>query len=344
MVPNKNNSPLSKERELADALVEGIVVLDENATILWWNKVAKRLLGLRNEHAGLSIRDVLKGSGLRRLFLVPDEPIVMMRKIGRKDLHLTAALIQNQQNKQQLLTIQDVTKQRRAEMMRKDFIGNVSHELRTPLTVFRGYLELLSEQPEALLGQEKTVLDQMSEQCHRMETLINGVLLLSRLEDDEPDLSTHETVSMQALLLDIIEDAKRLSQGKHEFVLDVDETLLLHGHPMELRSLFSNLIYNAVRYTPNSGRIEVSWRTDGENSFFVVKDTGIGIASKHLDKVTQRFYRVDKSRPYQAGGGTGLGLAITKHVLLRHDADLKIESVLNEGSTFTCIFPDVVRA
>ena len=339
----KHHSPSSKEQELANALIEGIVVLGKEASIIWWNKVAKQLLGLRREHTGLSIRDVLKGSGLRRLFLAPEEPITMMRKIGRKTLYLSVSLTSYQTDKQ-LLTIQDITKQRRAELMRKDFIGNVSHELRTPLTVFRGYLELLSDQPEALLGQEKKVLDQMTGQCQRMETLINGVLLLSRLEGDEPDVATHETVAMEALLLDIVEDAKRLCKGQHSFVLDIDKTLLLHGHPMELRSLFSNLIYNAVRYTPNAGTIKITWQEQGENSVFSVEDTGMGIAAKHIEKITQRFYRVDKSRPYQAGGGTGLGLAIVKHVLLRHGADLKIESVLNEGSTFICIFPDVVRA
>lgn len=332
----------STEWELADALIEGIVVLDENANILWWNKVAKRLLGLRHEHAGQCVRDLFKGSALKRLFLVPDEPIVMTRRTGRKDRYLSVSLIQYQ-DKKQLMTIQDITKQHRAEMMRKDFIGNVSHELRTPLTVFRGYLELLSEQPEALMGEEKTVLNQMNEQCQRMETLINGVLLLSRLEDDEPDLSTHEDVVMSSLLLDIVEDAKRLSGGAHQFELGIDHALLLRGHPMELRSLFSNLIYNAVRYSPDGGLIHVSWRAEGNTSVFSVTDEGIGIAAKHLDKVTQRFYRVDKSRPYQVGGGTGLGLAIVKHVLLRHHAELKIQSQLGKGTTFTCIFPELVR-
>jgi two-component system phosphate regulon sensor histidine kinase PhoR len=343
VVTKVEKSAFSKEQELANALVEGIVVLDENAIILWWNTVAKHLLALRKEHVGLSIRDVLKGAGLRRLFLAPDEQITILKKSGRKSLNLLLSLIQYQ-DKKQLLTIQDVTQQRRAEMMRKDFIGNVSHELRTPLTVFRGYLELLSEQPEALVGQEKTVLDQMSVQCHRMETLINGVLLLSRLEDDEPDLSTHETVQMSGLIGDIVEDAKRLSQNGHEFVLEIDENLLLHGHPMELRSLFSNLIYNAVRHTPKPGVITVSWYKEGKSSLFRVKDTGSGIASKHLDKITQRFYRVDQSRPYHSGGGTGLGLAIVKHVLLRHDAELRIESSLGKGSTFSCVFPIIIQA
>jgi two-component system phosphate regulon sensor histidine kinase PhoR len=334
--------PPVQEQAFAEALIEGIVFLDDKANIIWWNQVAKQLLGLRSEHKGLQIRDVLKGSGLRRLFSNPDEPIAIVRKTGRKSLYLSVSLIQYQENKQ-VLTIQDITKQRRAEVMRKDFIGNVSHELRTPLTVFRGYLELLSDQPEALLGQEKTVLDQMTEQCQRMETLINGVLLLSRLEDDDPDVATHETVSMHSLLLDIVDDAKYLSQGQHTFVLKVDEHLLLHGHPMELRSLFSNLIYNAVRYTPAGGIITVCWQADSNNSIFSVSDTGAGIAAKHLDKITQRFYRVDKSRPYQAGGGTGLGLAIVKHVLLRHEAELRVDSVVGEGSTFTCSFPEVLR-
>jgi two-component system phosphate regulon sensor histidine kinase PhoR len=334
--------PLDKERELADALIEGIVFLDKRANVVWWNQVAKKLLGLRNEHVGEPIRDVLKGSGLKRLFANPEEPITMTQKTGQKNSYLSVSLIQYRATTQ-LLTIQDITKQRRAETMRKDFIGNVSHELRTPLTVFRGYLELLSDQPEALLGREKTVLHQMTEQCQRMETLINGVLLLSRLEDDDPDLSTHEVVSMRNLLLDVVEDAKRLSQNQHKFILDIDPKLLLRGHPIELRSLFSNLIYNAVRYTPHGGSIKISWRSKANQSIFKVTDTGVGIAAKHLDKITQRFYRVDKSRSYQAGGGTGLGLAIVKHVLLRHDAELQIESILGKGSTFTCIFPQVLQ-
>jgi two-component system phosphate regulon sensor histidine kinase PhoR len=336
-----SEKPPIPERELADALMEGIVFLDKQANIIWFNRVARRLLGLRDEHIGLRIREVLQGSGLRRLFSNRDEPITIVRKIGRKSTYLSVSLIQYRD--QQLLTLQDVTKQQRAEVMRKDFIGNVSHELRTPLTVFRGYLELLSDQPDALLGKETSVLNQMTEQCQRMETLINGVLLLSRLEDDEPDVSTHETVSMQNLLLDIVEDAKRLSQGEHQFSLDIDPTLMLHGHPMELRSLFSNLIYNAVRYTPQGGEIGIRWQADNDRSVFQVRDNGLGIAAKHLDKITQRFYRVEKSRRYHVGGGTGLGLAIVKHVLLRHAAELKIESVLGEGSTFTCLFPEVLR-
>lgn len=336
-----SEQPPIAERELADALIEGIVFLGKQAKIIWFNRVARRLLGLRDEHVGLPIRQVLKGPGLRRLFSSSAEPLIIVRKMGRKNIYLSVSLIQYRDQK--LLTLQDVTKQQRAEVMRKDFIGNVSHELRTPLTVFRGYLELLSDLPEALLGQEKSVLKQMTEQCARMETLINGVLLLSRLEDDEPDLSTHETVFMQNLLLDIVEDAKRLSQQRHEFVLDIDSTLLLHGHPMELRSLFSNLIYNAVRYSPRGGVITIRWQVGDNKSLFQVNDTGVGIAAKHIDKITQRFYRIDKSRRYQAGGGTGLGLAIAKHVLLRHDAELQIESVLGEGSTFTCVFPGILR-
>ena len=153
-----SEKPPVAERELADALMEGIVFLDKAANIIWFNRVARRLLGLRDEHVSLPIRDVLQGSGLRRLFSNPDEPITIVRKIGRKNTYLSVSLIQYRD--QQLLTLQDVTKQQRAEVMRKDFIGNVSHELRTPLTVFRGYLELLSDQPDALLGQEDSVLNQ----------------------------------------------------------------------------------------------------------------------------------------------------------------------------------------
>ena len=338
----QSDGPLPREKELADALMEGIVILDAERVIEWWNTAGQRFLGLRQEHEGQCIQEVLKGSGLRRLFLSPDEPITLTRKLGRKTSYLLVS-VRTYRGTKQLLTIQDVTQLQKAERMRKDFVGNVSHELRTPLTVFRGYLELLIDQPEAVAGEEKTVLSQMSEQCHRMEALINGVLLLSRLEDDEPDISTHEVVAMDALLQDIVADAKRLSKGKHEFILDIDDTLLLRGQSMELRSLFSNLIYNAVRYTPKGGDITIRWYEVEGASYFSVADPGMGIAGKHMDNITQRFYRVDRSRQYQLGGGTGLGLAIVKHVLLRHGAELKIASTLGEGSVFTCVFPDILR-
>lgn len=330
------------ERELADALSEGIVLLDADSEIIWWNKAATHLLGLRTQHHGSPIRRVLKGTGLRLLFDNPEEPANIMRKDGRKTLHLNVSLSVFRE-KYRLLTIRDITRRQRLESMRKDFVGNVSHELRTPLTVFRGYLELLLEQPDAVAGQEEVILQQMNDQCQRMESLVNGVLLLSRLEDDDPDPATHQAVLVDALIRDIVHDAQHLSAGRHEFILHIDSGLYLYGQSVEIRSLFSNIIYNAVHYTPEGGAITINWQEIAGRSVFSVEDTGIGIALKHIEKLTRRFYRVDKARQRRAGGGTGLGLAIAKHVLLRHDGRLEIESVLNKGSKFSCIFPQVLR-
>lgn len=182
------------------------------------------------------------------------------------------------------------------------------------------------------------MLEMMTTQSKRMERLVQDLLLLSRLESHQPDMGKKEVVNVALLLKQVIEDAKSLSGGKHKFRIDVDNTLQLSGVLDELRSAFSNIVYNAVRYTPDGGLIEIQWLKNSKGKHFSVKDTGIGIPKKYIPRVTQRFYRVDKSRPYGDDGGTGLGLAIVKHVLLRHNGSLSIKSEENVGSTFCCTF------
>ncbi len=220
----------------------------------------------------------------------------------------------------------------------KDFVANISHELRTPLTVFLGYLELLQGEHQFPHEQQQEIFAHMTGQAQRMERLVNDLLLLSRLESDLPDKETHVDVNVAKMLAEIMLDAKTLSADQHhEFILDADSDLILKGDDEELRSAFSNLIYNAVRYTPAEGRIEIKWYQDENGKHLTVEDTGIGIAEKYLPQITQRFYRVDKARS-RGKGGTGLGLAIVKHVLLRHKGKLSIKSRLNVGSTFSCSF------
>ncbi len=224
----------------------------------------------------------------------------------------------------------------RLNKMRQDFVANVSHELRTPLTVIHGYMDTLLS-----LYQEDSKLNpiftQILEQTKRMDMIISDLLLLAKIENESP-VAANEPIDIPTLIQDIVQDAKNLSKHQHEFILDIDPTLKLVGEINELRSALSNIIFNAVHYTKAHGTITVTWYQQAHQAYFKVTDTGIGIPEKDIPRVTERFYRVDKGRSRQSGG-TGLGLAIVKHVLLRHQAELEIHSVLNQGSTFTFVFP-----
>ena len=225
------------------------------------------------------------------------------------------------------------------ERMRQDFVANVSHELRTPLTVIHGYLEALLSQDLEETQPWKKIFIQMQQQTLRMENLIEDLLLLSRLENQGDENAEENPVNVTALLKTIRHDAEEFSgEAKHQIQIAADARLFLLGNNSELRSLFSNIIFNAVKYTPANGQIHIQWNNAGEQARFSVRDTGIGIAAEHIPRITERFYRVDPARS-RASGGTGLGLAIAKHVLLRHQAFLTIESELNKGSLFTCVFP-----
>ncbi len=325
------------ERLLADALPEGIVILDDEGHLAWWNCQASRLLGLS-----------LKADCHKAIDQVLHEPVLATLKSGntlllrpylRPNLQVLLKL-RSYSNEQHLLIAQDVTVTQKLESMRRDFVANVSHELRTPLTVFQGYLELLKESPELSEQQLTEIISHMDGQASRMHNLVEDLLLLSRLESVEPDLDQYQQVPVTSMLRNIHADAVSLSGSKqHHFVLDLDEDLLINGDPEELRSAFSNLIYNAVHYTPAHGTITIRCHQKDHTLFVEVEDTGIGVAQKHQSRITQRFYRVDKARS-SAAGGTGLGLALVKHILMRHHGDLEIESELGKGSLFRCVFPD----
>jgi two-component system phosphate regulon sensor histidine kinase PhoR len=222
------------------------------------------------------------------------------------------------------------------ERMRQDFVANVSHELRTPLTVIHGYLEILLEKKN--LPATQKIYTQMHQQTTRMQNLIADLLLLSSLEHDELKKELTHVVNIKVLLHSILEEARAVSGNHHTFQLFVEPDINILGHESELRTLFSNIIFNAVKYTPPGGCIDIKWQKQHKKAVFIVSDTGIGIAKKHIPRVTERFYRVDKARSRE-NGGTGLGLAIAKHVLIRHAGKLKIQSTFGKGSIFSCIFP-----
>lgn len=226
------------------------------------------------------------------------------------------------------------------ERIRQDFVANVSHELRTPLTVIHGYLEILLDQVEKnpTKSQTKKIYQQMFQQTMRMQNLIADLLLLSSLESDESKIDFTDTVDIAKLLDMISEEAKALSHKKHIIDISTDKKLNIMGNENELRALFSNIIFNAIKYTPAGGHISICWEKKNKSAVFKVIDTGIGIAAKDIPRITERFYRVDKARSRESGG-TGLGLAIAKHVLIRHKGKLKISSQPGKGSAFSCSFP-----
>jgi two-component system phosphate regulon sensor histidine kinase PhoR len=263
---------------------------------------------------------------------------LVIKQSRQKELTLSLQLVPYG-DKQKLLLSRDVTRLERIQTMRRDFIANVSHELRTPLTVIGGFLETLTDADESHPDPKarKWALTLMTDQTKRMQHLVEDLLALSRLEDTE-NLVREETVDVPQMLRGLYDEAQSLSAGRHLVILSLDTDAKLLGSADELRSAFSNLISNAVRYTPDSGVITLSWIIRNGQGVFSVQDSGIGIEPEHIPRLTERFYRVDRGRSRESGG-TGLGLAIVKHVLTCHQANLDIVSEQGKGSCFSARFP-----
>ncbi len=259
----------------------------------------------------------------------------MLRLSRESDLTLSVQLVPYG-DRQKLIISRDITDIERVETMRRDFIANVSHELRTPLTVLGGFLETIVDQEAADKELLRRSLPLMMEQARRMQRLVEDLLTLSKLESSH-NPPREEAVNVPALAQALYQDALALSAGRHRILLDLGTDDWLTGSEEELRSAFSNLISNSVRYTPAGGEVVIAWQRRGNEGLFTVRDTGIGIATQHLPRLTERFYRVDRSRSRETGG-TGLGLAIVKHALGRHGAALQVTSTPGRGSTFSAQF------
>jgi two-component system phosphate regulon sensor histidine kinase PhoR len=337
---NQSHKLLGRARyfkHAAEALPEGVIAIDGSSRIAWFNQGAIALLGLRRRNRGQIVSSVLRlpdvlalVAGQHKGALEILSPVDATRML---ELELTPFL-----QGHNLLIVRDITSFKRSDAIRRDFVANASHELRTPLTVMQGYVEMMLDTPSSHADYWHKPLEQMHNQSERMRKIVEDMLVLSALEGSDTKLK-QETVNVPILLAQIVDEALQLS-GKRAHVIrlvcDSDKGLI--GHEEYLRSAFTNLVSNAVRYTPDGGIIGVRWWQDGQGAHLSVIDTGIGIAPEHLPRIMERFYRVDSARS-RATGGTGLGLAITKHVLERHHAHLTIESDVGIGSCFSCHFP-----
>jgi two-component system, OmpR family, phosphate regulon sensor histidine kinase PhoR len=325
----------------ARALPEGVVVLDANDRIEWANPRAEAHLGLDLKHdGGAPIVNLVRHPAFVQYLVVGDfsEPVVIQ---STRESALTLSLqIIPFGVEEKLLMSRDITRLEAVARVRRDFIANVSHELKTPLTVLAGFIETLTD-VEMDGRQRQRCLALMREQANSMQRLVEDLLTLSALESEQ--LVNEGEFAVVPLVLAVSSDAKALSGGRHEVTLTIRDAATLLGSREELASAFGNLVSNAVRYTPEGGRIALEWRVTEDGGEFTVADSGIGIASEHVPRLTERFYRVDRSRS-RATGGTGLGLAIVKHVLIRHQGELIIDSEAGKGSRFTVRLPlDRVR-
>ena len=329
---------LARFRDAGRALPDGVVILDRNYHIEWANPTAARHFSIdARRDLGQPVANFLRHPDFIAWLEAGDfrEPLTL--RGARGDAVLLVRLIAFG-DEQQLLNSRDITAQEKLETMRRDFVANVSHELKTPVTVLSGFVETLSDaQIEMSAAQRERYLGLMAEQARRMQQLIEDLLTLSALESS-PAPADEKGIDMRPLVDQLAGEARALSAGRHNVLAHVEPGGRLAGSARELHSAFSNLVSNAVRYTPEGGTVTLSWRLEDARGVFAVADTGIGVESRHIPRLTERFYRVDQGRSRESGG-TGLGLAIVKHVLTRHQASLEIESALGKGSSFRAVFP-----
>jgi len=328
---------LREFRNSTSAMPDAVVVVDALWEIIWFNDAASRLLGLRpGTDLGRRIGNLIRHPDFVGYLRHGDfEEPVDIPAPAAPGVRIALRIVPYGSD-QRLLLARDVTRLYRLEEMRRDFVANASHELRSPLTVVSGYLDAMRADAR-LEGDWGAPLAEMAHQMQRMSDIIKDLLELSRLETEARE-APFAPVDVPALLQRIQRESQALGYGPRDVAIEIGEPLWILGAESELYSAFSNLVFNAMRYTPDSGKVRISWMKDGEGAALSVSDTGVGIAPEHLPRLTERFYRVDRSRSRDSGG-TGLGLAIVKHVLQRHGSELSVESEPGKGSVFTCHFP-----
>ncbi|PCS23743.1 phosphate regulon sensor histidine kinase PhoR [Candidatus Enterovibrio escicola] len=327
-------------RNGAESLPDAVVVFEYEGSIVWCNKLAQELLGFRMpDDAGQYIANLIRTPEFieylaRAEFCDAFEmrsPLHASNTLEFRTMHYAVG--------EYLMVVRDITQLKQLEGMRRNFFANVSHELRTPMTVLRGYLEM-SEDPGILVGSMWVKAHEvMIEQLSRMEGLVEQLLTLSKIEASIK-IALDQQVDVPTMLDALEKEARTLSGNRaHVFKFDIDYSLKVLGDEDQLRSAISNLVYNAVKHTPSGADIKVLWFLSPKGPRLEVIDTGEGIESRHIDRLTERFYRVDKARSRQTGG-SGLGLAIVKHSLNHHESELEIKSKVGKGSVFSFTLPE----
>jgi two-component system phosphate regulon sensor histidine kinase PhoR len=339
----REQATAAEQRRLAEFLSaieaspNGVLLLDAGDQIVWCSAVAA-------DHLGLDPRRD-QTQPVTNLVRAPAFVAYLQESVWREPITLASpgrggslqVVVRGYGDGQKLVISQDITERLRADAMRRDFVANVSHEIRTPLTVLAGFVETMASLPLSE-GERRRVLTLMQQQTDRMQVLVSDLLTLAQLEGS-PRPPTDRWVAIMPLLQRVLADARTLSGGRHGLYLGEVPAIEVAGLEAELLSAVANLVNNAVRYTPEAGRIDIALVQRGDGSAEIeVRDTGIGIAREHLPRLSERFYRVDGSRSRDTGG-TGLGLAIVKHVMQRHGGSLEIDSEPGKGSRFRLLLP-----
>jgi len=330
---------LRRFQDSVSMMPDAAIVLDSENNILWLNPAAKEMLRLSSSDIGQNIGNLIRLPGFIRF---------LKRAVQGESFEMNSPKDEQQSLDcrlmpygvgQHLLLIRNITQVQKLKVMRQEFVANVSHELRTPLTVILGYLESLQEVDDLSGDEIKQQLEKLNAPAHRMNQIVADLLLLSRLDIDVPtELTESPSLDMQVLLTMLKKDGEQLSQGKHNIILKNDHVVKLKAVETEIYSAVSNLISNAIRYSPDGGDITIETSLDKSGYRVSVTDQGLGIAPEHQNRLTERFYRVDAGRSREVGG-TGLGLAIVNQILRRHDGTLSVCSEPGKGSIFSCHFP-----
>ena len=331
----KLSKMINQFRQSTEALPDAAVVLGIHDEIDWANKAARDVFGLKASDKGQRIPNLIRFPEFIQYLKAADykECVTLPSPV---DHHMTLQVrIVPYGAGLRLLLAQDVTQLKKMERMRKDFVANVSHELRTPLTVLKGYLETLQDLDDEQSPLLTTSFQQMQGQTERMQHLVDDLLLLTRLETQQ---KKSQCVDVPELLSQICKEGDALENAERRIQLTLESTAHIMGDEQELRSAFTNLLGNALKYSPGDSLVKVRWYQTKTAIILVVEDQGEGIEKANIPKITERFYRVETKRLKKVNG-TGLGLAIVKHVLMRHDADLIINSEIGKGSSFSCRFP-----
>ncbi|NDU92674.1 MAG: phosphate regulon sensor histidine kinase PhoR [Ferrovum sp.] len=334
----KLREALERFQHAGAALPSGVVVIDPADRIRWCNPSAENHLGISlKEDRGQSLTYLIRhpefGAYLKG---PPTSRSLILRRVRGGDLSLSIQVVPYSPEERMLVS-NDITQAERDEQVRQDFVANVSHELRTPLTVVGGFIETMLEGDPLDPATQRRILSTMQAQTERMQRLVEELLTLSRLESQQ-NPSDDTPVPVSALMQQLVQMGRQLSHGRHELESSVASPDHIVGSESELLSAFGNLVTNAVRYTPPGGQICLTWKRERNDGVFSVQDSGIGIPSEHIPRLTERFYRVDRARSRETGG-TGLGLAIVKQIAIHHDSRLEISSESGKGSIFSFRIP-----